>query len=66
LSAKNVCDKIDNHIADLKVVANQTAKANAQNLNVFAFIGHGIINDMNEAIFLINDSNMEIKKLNVD
>ena len=39
-------------------------------MNVLAFIGHGIINDKNEAIFLVNskreDSIMEIKEINVD
>jgi hypothetical protein len=39
-------------------------------LNVLAFIGHGIINDKNEAIFLVNskseDAIMEIKEINVD
>jgi hypothetical protein len=39
-------------------------------LNVLTFIGHGIINELNEAIFLVNsrnnDSNMEIKQINVD
>ena len=39
-------------------------------MNVFAFIGHGFINDFNEAIFLINsrknDGVMEIKEINVD
>ena len=37
---------------------------------MFAFIGHGFINDLNEAIFLINsrknDGVMEIKEINVD
>ena len=39
-------------------------------MNVLAFIGHGIINDKNEAIFLVNskseDAIMEIKEINVD
>lgn len=39
-------------------------------MNVLAFIGHGIINELNEAIFLVNskdnDSNMEIREINVD
>ena len=39
-------------------------------MNVLAFIGHGIINDKNEAIFLVNskseDGIMEIKEINVD
>ena len=39
-------------------------------MNVFAFIGHGIINDRNEALFLVNskreDGTMEIYEINVD
>jgi hypothetical protein len=39
-------------------------------LNVFAFIGHGVINEKNEAIFLVNSKNeegiIEIKAINVD
>jgi hypothetical protein len=38
-------------------------------LNVFAFIGHGVINE-NEALFLVNskndDNKIEIKVINVD
>ena len=39
-------------------------------MNVFAFIGHGVINEKNEALFLVNSKNdqgiIEIKALNVD
>jgi hypothetical protein len=42
---KNIYDKIDNEIKELKSSANRNAKQNAQHLNVFAFIGHGVINE---------------------
>jgi hypothetical protein len=42
---KNLYDKIDNEIKELKSSANRNAKQNAQHLNVFAFIGHGVINE---------------------
>ena len=39
-------------------------------MNVFAFIGHGVINEKNEALFLVNSKNekgiIEIKAINVD
>jgi hypothetical protein len=67
---KNLYDRIDNEIKDLKSVAKRIAKFNAQHLNVFAFIGHGVINEKNEALFLVNSKNdegkIEIKTINVD
>ena len=37
---------------------------------MFAFIGHGIINENNEALFLVNSKNsdgiIEIKTINID
>lgn len=66
----NVYDKINNHINELKISAKQTARKDAQHLNVFAFIGHGHINDKNEALFLVNskqaDGNIETYAINVD
>ena len=63
-------DKINDEIKELKSVANRTAKSNAQHLNVFVFIGHGVINEQNEALFLVNTKNeegiIEIKAINVD
>ena len=63
-------DKINDEIKELKSVANRTAKSNAQHLNVFAFIGHGAINEQNEALFLVNTKNeegiIEIKAIKVD
>jgi hypothetical protein len=47
LGIKRIYDKIDNEIKELKNLAHRTAKYNAQHLNVFAFIGHGIINEYN-------------------
>ena len=39
-------------------------------MNVIAFIGHGAINEKNEAIFLVNSKNekgiIEVKTINVD
>jgi hypothetical protein len=40
-------------------------------VNVFAFIGHGVINEKNEALFLVNSKSddgkkVEIKAINVD
>ena len=40
-------------------------------MNVFAFIGHGVINEKNEALFLVNSKSddgkkVEIKAINVD
>ena len=39
-------------------------------MNIFAFIGHGVINEKNEALFLVNSKNIEgkveIKAINVD
>jgi two-component SAPR family response regulator len=39
-------------------------------LNVLAFIGHGVVNEKNEALFLVNSKNdqgnIEIKAINVD
>ena len=40
-------------------------------MNVFAFIGHGVINEKKEALFLVNSKNddgtkIEIKAINVD
>ena len=39
-------------------------------MNVFAFIGHGVINEKNEALFLVNSKNNEgnivIKTINVN
>ena len=39
-------------------------------MNVIAFIGHGVINEKNEALFLVNSKNekgiIEIKTINVD
>jgi hypothetical protein len=40
-------------------------------VNIFAFIGHGVINEKNEALFLVNSKSedgtkIEIKTINVD
>jgi hypothetical protein len=39
-------------------------------LNVFAFIGHGAINEKDQALFLVNSKNkdgkIELKSINVD
>ena len=39
-------------------------------MNVLAFIGHGVVNEKNEALFLVNSKNdqgnIEIKAINVD
>jgi hypothetical protein len=42
---KNLSDKIDDHIMELKITAKISAKYNQQQFNVFAFIGHGVINE---------------------
>ena len=66
----NIYDHIDNHIKKLKIVSEQIAKDYTQHLNILVFIGHGIINEQNEAIFLVNTKNdkgiIEIKPINVD
>ena len=63
-------EKIDKEIKDLKITAERNAKYNAKHLTVFAFIGHGVINEKNEALFLVNSKNevgtIEIKPINVD
>jgi hypothetical protein len=68
---KNLYDTINKRIQSLKNAASESAKENAQHLNVFAFIGHGVINEKNEALFLVNSKNedgktIEIKAINVD
>ena len=67
---KNVYDKINDHMDNLKAAASLTAKKNAQQLNILAFIGHGVINEKNEALFLVNSKSdhgiIEIKAINVD
>jgi hypothetical protein len=45
VSITNIHNKIDNHIKDLKSAAKIDAKEHTQQLNVLAFIGHGIINE---------------------
>jgi hypothetical protein len=42
---KNVYDKIMNEIQVMKTLSERSTKENAQQLNVFAFIGHGVINE---------------------
>ena len=67
---KNLYGKIDIEIKELRTTAKRNAKLNAQHLSVFAFIGHGVINEQNEALFLVNSKNevgsFEIKSINVD
>ena len=67
----NLYDKIDDEIKDLKSFAKKSSKKdNAHHLTVFAFIGHGVINQNKEALFLVNSKNrqgkVEIKPINVD
>ena len=45
IGIKRMYDKVDNEIKELKNVAKHIAKYNAHVLNVFAFIGHGVINE---------------------
>jgi putative protein kinase ArgK-like GTPase of G3E family len=42
---KNVFNNINKHIYDLKAAASLTATDEEQQLNIFAFIGHGVINE---------------------
>ena len=42
---KKVHNNINNKIQIIKTLAENTAKENAYQLNVFTFIGHGIINE---------------------
>ena len=42
---RNLYEKIDKKINDLKITAWYTANNKAQQLNVLAFIGHGVINE---------------------
>jgi hypothetical protein len=71
LKIKNLYGTITKQIQDLKTAASLTTKENAQHVNVFAFIGHGVINEKNEALFLVNSKSedgkkFEIKAINVD
>ena len=42
---KNLYEKIDKEIKDLKITAIRNAKKNAQHLSIFSFIGHGVVNE---------------------
>jgi hypothetical protein len=42
---KNLYNKINKKIEDLKTTTSLITKENAQHLNVLAFIGHGAINE---------------------
>ena len=54
----NLYDKIDNEIKELKIFAKKSSKKdNAHHLTVFAFIGHGVIIQNKEALFLVNSKN---------
>jgi hypothetical protein len=67
---RNLYDKINKHIGELKIASKLIAKENAHCLNVFAFIGHGVVNEEGESLFLVNSKNdegkFEIKAINVD
>jgi hypothetical protein len=45
LFIKNLFERFNNKIEELKNLSNLTAKKNAQHLNVLVFIGHGFINE---------------------
>ena len=41
---RNLYDKINKHIKEHKIASYIAVKGNAQQLNVCAFMGHGVIN----------------------
>ena len=53
-----------------KNVAKDSARPHAMHFNVFAFVGHGIMDDNNRAIFLVNtmgtDKIVTVQTINVD
>lgn len=55
---------------DLKTAASLASKEYAQHVNVLVFIGHGVINKQNDALFFVNSKSdngkIEIKEINVD